>query len=1033
MFSLCRLCAKHTNASDLTTEVCDITSKLKVCCGWKPIENDAEMMPNKACNLCVENLQQSWNFAESIWAAQQQLIKLASEVHPQTDIDPMSYVEGIIDDSIKHEPDNRSETDEDHQQFDTELFVEPIIKSDFDSTHAKKTIRRSKKSAKKVEEKASSTCDSFMAAVYDEDQLADGTIRASAVARLEKLFPEMKTIIWNECKYICKKCDQIIKSPQNFFAHNRSFHLEETPTMDFFCFYCNSKHRREHFLSRHMAVEHFPHLKYRCYYCPDYFWDPREQMKHQNMHTDVEYKCEVCELVCCNRDILYAHVSQIHLKKKYTDPDAKYTCELCNKDFVTKWGIKTHMLQHTKKFDYVCDQCGWKFKTKGNLKGHMETTHTDEKPFACKQCERRFKTKHQLKSHDEMHSGLKKVECTVCHKRVRKQYDLTVHMRSHNNTYPYSCKYCEKKFRHTSSLRTHERAHKNDKPYACGQCAYRSTNWPNLNKHSMRIHSIDLRIKKGNLLATETMATTQLSTKRQFHILNVKCCKQICQYFFRFAKYDTEILKYCEREKMLSLCRLCANRIDDLEATADISELCPKLMFCCGWRLSENEWQMPQKACRLCVDELQRSWNFSERIRLAAEKLHILSRQSIGNEPVVQIKEVVKEEIECSPEFENLQASAFNPPSIRSNCESLQKNFKKREKVFKKTAEKTNTNPDSFLALLTVNDRLADGKISETGVAKLETEFPDMTMTWNDCQYICKKCDKTFKSPQNFFAHNRSVHVEELLSNEICCFYCNAKHKREYLLDRHIADDHFPHLKFKCFYCTAYFWDVQKLIKHRSTHKDVQYKCEICQHILYSRDLLYTHVSQTHLKKNWGEFICDICSKTFATKDRIKSHMINHSGKCDYVCDKCGSTFRQKCNLKHHVESMHNVEKSVACNQCDKKFTTKRHLKIHLKYHGDDKPLKCTICDSRFRTKQALKYHIIVHTNNFPFECTFCDKKFKHRIVKKVHERTHTNEKPYACSQCDYKSANIGNLNKHSLRIHSIDLRTKKDGKPNSN
>lgn len=85
-------------------------------------------------------------------------------------------------------------------------------------------------------------------------------------------------------------------------------------------------------------------------------------------------------------------------------------------------------------------------------------------------------------------------------------------MRSHNNISPYTCKYCDRKFRHTSSLKvifivnlqktsklkliriqikifqTHERTHTSEKPYICGHCDYRCTNWPNLNKHSMRIH-----------------------------------------------------------------------------------------------------------------------------------------------------------------------------------------------------------------------------------------------------------------------------------------------------------------------------------------------------------------------------------------------------------------------------------------------------------------------------------------------------------------------------------------------------------------
>lgn len=250
MYSLCRLCANYTVANDLTTEVSAIESKLKLCCGWKPLENGVEM-PNKACKLCVEKLQYSWDFAESVWSAEKQLLKLSSEVNQQIDAVPVppchTTVDGTIDyDSIKFEPDVE-EAEENDQDFDMELFVEPIIKSDSDSAQPKKTPKRSKKSTKKRIKTSKTTCESFMAAIGKNECLTDGTIRADAVVRLEKLFPEMKTMIWSECEYICKKCDKVMKSPQKFYAHNRSFHLEETPNMDFFCFYCNSKHKRKLF------------------------------------------------------------------------------------------------------------------------------------------------------------------------------------------------------------------------------------------------------------------------------------------------------------------------------------------------------------------------------------------------------------------------------------------------------------------------------------------------------------------------------------------------------------------------------------------------------------------------------------------------------------------------------------------------------------------------------------------------------------------------------------------------------------------
>lgn len=164
-------------------------------------------------------------------------------------------------------------------------------------------------------------------------------------------------------------------------------------------------------------IRSFFNIFFSCWYCTDYFWDNSELIKHRNMHSNIEYLCELCNQVFMSRDILYSHISQLHQKKRWgPDPETKFTCDICKKDFATKWSIKSHMLQHiskiffcwmfpkntakvnkfatfSEKFDYVCDQCGWKFLTKGNLKGHLQTTHSDVKNFVCKACNSRWVSK----------------------------------------------------------------------------------------------------------------------------------------------------------------------------------------------------------------------------------------------------------------------------------------------------------------------------------------------------------------------------------------------------------------------------------------------------------------------------------------------------------------------------------------------------------------------------------------------------------------------------------------------------------------
>lgn len=265
MFCLCRLCAKYTEPMELIIDVSELESKLSVCCGWKPSVNE-EQFPQKACNSCVDQLQRNWTFAESVLAAEEQLIKLISELSQADASEPCERISSL---TVKQEPEIcLIDLEEFDQNFDTTIFDCPVIesdcvRSDAESLHSSKSTKKRKKSLKRTPQRRRPKSEPFLAALIEKDCISDGTISADGVAKLEKLFPEMRTMTWSDCQFKCDKCSRTFNSPQNFFAHSRSRHLEDIPTMKFSCFYCNSKHRREYTLNRHIAEDHFPHLKFR--------------------------------------------------------------------------------------------------------------------------------------------------------------------------------------------------------------------------------------------------------------------------------------------------------------------------------------------------------------------------------------------------------------------------------------------------------------------------------------------------------------------------------------------------------------------------------------------------------------------------------------------------------------------------------------------------------------------------------------------------------------------------------------------------
>lgn len=259
---------------------------------------------------------------------------------------------------------------------------------------------------------------------------------------------------------------------------------------------------------------------------------------------------------------------------------------------------------------------------------------------------------------------------------------------------------------------------------------------------------------------------------------------------------------------MFPFCRLCANCTEVNEIMTEISELESKLSIFCGWKSSQNEMQMPRKVCQSCVNQLQQSWNFVEQILSAEEQLQKLLNEQNERHMDIECEKEFKPnnyQIELEPSSKSeIDAETYDdnddtygePIDYYNDNESCDSPVV--EPSIKKESNNKSMKTDPLLAVLGPEDFLDGGEISSNGIVKLEAQFPHMnTISWNDCQYTCDKCNRVIKGSHNLFAHNRSIHPDELLSIKISCFYCNVKHTRECTLQRHISTEHFVHLKFR--------------------------------------------------------------------------------------------------------------------------------------------------------------------------------------------------------------------------------------------
>ena len=97
--------------------------------------------------------------------------------------------------------------------------------------------------------------------------------------------------------------------------------------------------------------------------------------------------CSFCRIALPMGTSYQQHFDEVHLEDAvHADPSLvnayPYTCEICQKSFVTKERLRQHSTVHDTVL-YSCFVCDVKFKHKKNIKRHIETTHGLKKCAFC--------------------------------------------------------------------------------------------------------------------------------------------------------------------------------------------------------------------------------------------------------------------------------------------------------------------------------------------------------------------------------------------------------------------------------------------------------------------------------------------------------------------------------------------------------------------------------------------------------------------------------------------------------------------------
>ncbi|XP_033726162.1 zinc finger protein 26-like isoform X2 [Pecten maximus] len=231
-----------------------------------------------------------------------------------------------------------------------------------------------------------------------------------------------------------------------------------------------------------------------------YLWNKTFKCKqngnhHLNAHTNevhqsmANFDCKHCGMNFRNENSYKEHFAKEHGEGN------PFQCELCDRDFKSRLGLKLHMMGHTGERPHVCSICGKGFRQKISLLTHIKK-HNDEDVHSCNVCNDKFRTPVLLRNHLATHTRVRAnriIPCVRCGKQFKDERFYMKHMETHGVSMTLACQHCELQFEDEELYNVHcTKEHEGmtfDEPgnLCCGQCTKTFRSEKAFNNH-LRIH-----------------------------------------------------------------------------------------------------------------------------------------------------------------------------------------------------------------------------------------------------------------------------------------------------------------------------------------------------------------------------------------------------------------------------------------------------------------------------------------------------------------------------------------------------------------
>ena len=132
--------------------------------------------------------------------------------------------------------------------------------------------------------------------------------------------------------------------------------------------------------------------------------------------------------------------------------------------------------------------------------------------------------------------------------------------------------------------------------------------------------------------------------------------------------------------------------------------------------------------------------------------------------------------------------------------------------------------------------------------------------------------------------------------NHFPCTRCHQAFSNNFLLRRHMLDNHWAELK-----------QEKRLFISKGKYKVKKIFCDYegCEKYFMDQHDKRNHVSTIHTKKR--DLQCDQCTKTFYSSYTLNGHKRSLHVVDPTVCKECGITLPNKYRLKEHLSHFHQL------------------------------------------------------------------------------------------------------------------------------